>query len=85
MIYLDHAATSYPKLPSVIKAHHRSVYCFGANPGRGGYPMAIAATEQLYLCRERAAKLFGLSDPRRVIFMPNCTTALIDHIMIIAI
>ncbi len=38
--------------------------------------MAMASTEQLYVCRERAATLFGLSDPRRVVLMPNCTTAL---------
>ncbi len=38
--------------------------------------MALAASEQMYLCRERAATLFGASDPRRVVFMLNCTTAL---------
>ncbi len=76
MIYFDHAATSYPKLPSVLSAHRRATVCYGANPSRGGYPMAMASTEQLYVCRERAAMLFGLSDPRRVVLMPNCTTAL---------
>ncbi len=76
MIYLDHAATSYPKASTVLAAHRRAATCYGANPGRGGYPMAMASTEQLYLCRERAATLFGISDPRRVVLMPNCTTAL---------
>ncbi len=76
MIYFDHAATSYPKLPSVLMAHRRATVCYGANPGRGGYPMAMASTQQLYLCRERAAVLFGLPDPRRVVLMPGCTMAL---------
>lgn len=38
--------------------------------------MAMAATEAIYACRETAAELFGLSDPRRVVFTLNCTTAL---------
>lgn len=38
--------------------------------------MSLAASEQLYLCRERAAAFLGLSDARRVVLMPNCTTAL---------
>ncbi len=76
MIYLDHAATSYPKSLSVRKAAMGAIGCYGANPGRGAYPMAIATAEQLYNCRERAATLFGLSDPRRVIFTLNCTAAL---------
>lgn len=54
----------------------RALECYGANPGRSGYPMALASSEQMYLCRERAAALFGLSDPRRVIFVLNCTAAL---------
>lgn len=76
MIYFDHAATSYPKVSPVLAAYRRAAVCYGANPGRSGYPMAMATTEQMYRCRERLATLFGLSDPRRVVLMPNCTTAL---------
>lgn len=76
MIYLDHAATSYPKIPSVQRATVRALSCYAANPGRGGYAMALAAAEQLYACRESAAVLFGVSDARRVVFTLNCTQAL---------
>ena len=76
MIYLDHAATSYPKPPCVYRALANAAARLGANPGRGGYRMALETTEALYRCRESAAALFGLSDPRRVVLMPNCTTAL---------
>lgn len=76
MIYLDNAATGYPKPRAVYEAMRQSVVCHGANPGRGGYPMAVAATEALYTCRETAAQLFGLSDSRRVVFTLNCTAAL---------
>ncbi|MBQ3094625.1 MAG: aminotransferase class V-fold PLP-dependent enzyme [Clostridia bacterium] len=76
MIYLDHAATSYPKSPAVMRAVHEALRCYGANPGRGGYPMAMAASEQLYRCRETAAALFDMTDERRVVLTPSCTQAL---------
>ena len=76
MIYLDNAATSFPKPACVHRQMITAGRCFAANPGRGGYPMAMAATEALYACRETAARVFGLPDPRRVVFTLNCTAAL---------
>lgn len=76
MIYLDQAATSFPKPPEVHRAMLCAVTRYGANPGRGGYRMAMAASEALYRVREEAALLFHLSDPRRVVLMPSCTVAL---------
>ena len=76
MIYFDHAATSYPKFTSVTEAQYKAMRCYGANPGRGGYAMALETAEQLFLCREQLARFFGFSEPRRVVLMPNCTTAL---------
>lgn len=76
MIYLDHAATSYPKSPAVIRAVAQAMQYYGANPGRGGYPMALAASEQLYRFREKAASLFGVRDPAQVVFTLNCTQSL---------
>ena len=76
MIYLDHAATSFPKPPEVYRAMACAASRYGANPGRGGYGMAVSTAEALYRVREEAAQLFGLSDPRRVVFMPSCTAAL---------
>ncbi len=76
MIYLDNAATTYPKPPSVLAAVVRGMEKAGGNPGRGGHPLAIKATEELWACREAAASLFGLSAPERVVFTENCTMSL---------
>ncbi len=76
MIYLDNAATSFPKSAYVRSAMARSAMIYGANPGRGGYPMAMATAEQLYRCRETAANLFDMRYAEGVIFTLNCTQAL---------
>lgn len=73
MIYFDNAATTWPKPPGVLAAAKEAVVRFGANPGRGGYPLAEAADRRLYGCRERAAALFGLEEPERLIYTPGCT------------
>ncbi|MBR5134331.1 MAG: aminotransferase class V-fold PLP-dependent enzyme [Clostridia bacterium] len=76
MIYLDNAATTYPKPLDVRRATDRAFAYFGANPGRGGYPMAIRTSEEVYRCRETAAAFFGVADERQVIFTSGCTEAL---------
>ena len=75
MIYLDNAATSYPKPESVINAMIYAQKYVGANAGRGGHRMTAKAGEMVYACREKAASLFGC-DSERVIFTSNCTMAL---------
>lgn len=76
MIYLDNAATTYPKPPSVRQAVEEAFLRYGANPGRGGHAMAMACAEQVYACRETLADFFGLEDPAGVIFTANCTASL---------
>ena len=76
MIYMDNAATSYPKAPCVEAAIAEALREYGANPGRGGHQMSLATAEAVYRCRERAAAFFGLDDPARVVFTPNCTASL---------
>ena len=74
MIYLDYGATSFPKPPSVRRAVSRAmVIC--ANPGRGGYGAAMAASKQVYRCREAAAELFGCR-PEQVVLTTSCTHGL---------
>ena len=74
MIYLDHGATSYPKPFGVRQAVLRAMeHC--ANPGRGGYPAAMEAAEQVYRCREMAGGLFDCK-PEEVVFTGNCTHGL---------
>ncbi len=76
MIYLDNAATSYPKPPSVIEAMSRFMSEVGANPGRSGHRMAVEAGRVVYEARAAVAGLFGVSDPLRVVFGINVTEAL---------
>lgn len=74
--YLDNAATSFPKPPSVLRAVEACMERCGGNPGRGSHALALRAAEEVYACRVAAAELFGLSDPGRVVFTQNTTAAL---------
>ena len=74
MIYLDHGATSFPKPRAVRKAAARAARTC-ANPGRGGYAMAMAAAQQVFSCREQAAELFSCQ-PEQVVMTANCTQGL---------
>ena len=76
MIYLDHAATSWPKPPAVIKAMTDFLERAGGNPGRSGHRLSIQAARIVYAAREAVAELFHAPDPLRVIFTPNVTYAL---------
>ena len=74
MIYLDYGATSFPKPPSVRRAVERAMATC-ANPGRGGYGAAMAASKQVYRCREAAAELFGCR-LEQVVLTTRCTHGL---------
>lgn len=74
MIYLDNAATSFPKPVSVSRAVVDCMCCYGANPGRAGHALAAKASEQLFLARERLASFFG-AKTERTVFCNNCTHA----------
>ena len=74
-IYLDHAATSYPKPPAVVSAMADCMKYRGGNPGRGAHRLSLEAAKEIYTCREVAARLFG-AEPDRVIFTLGTTHAL---------
>ncbi len=76
IIYLDNAATSFPKPPCVLHEVNRCIRTYGGNPGRGSHPMALAAANKIYECREQISSLFGVSSPERVFFTLNATYAL---------
>ena len=76
MIYLDNAATSFPKPPEVIRAVSGVMEKIGGNPGRGGHRGALAGGRIMEACREAAARIAGVTAPERVIFCFNCTDAL---------
>lgn len=73
MIYLDNAATTWPKPRGTATAIAEVLSSRGANPGRGSYRMAELSSETVYKCRCRAAGFFGASAPENVIFTPSCT------------
>ncbi|WP_123054211.1 aminotransferase class V-fold PLP-dependent enzyme [Clostridium sp. JN-1] len=75
-IYLDNAATSYPKPDAVIQKMMSYMKDIGATAGRGAYKTAIEADRLLYNARSMVCKLFNGKDPAKVIFTSNITDAL---------
>ena len=75
MIYLDNAATTYPKPPEVQTAMSEALRRYGANPGRAGHSMAMASSEEVFRCRNEAAEFFHAPGPECVSFTLNCTHA----------
>ena len=76
IIYLDNAATSWPKPPKVAEAMTHFLTEVGANPGRSGHRLSVESARIVYEAREAAAVLFNAPDPMRVVFQPNATGAL---------
>ena len=76
MIYLDNAATSWPKPEIVYKTMDAFLRTKGGNPGRGSNSMALAARETVEETRRLVARLINVSETNRVIFTLNCTDAL---------
>lgn len=76
MIYLDNAATSWPKPPQVIQAMSDFMKRGCANPGRSAHEMARQADDAVFHTRELLARLFHIPDPMRIIFTANATYAL---------
>ena len=75
MIYLDNAATTFPKPREVIKATYAAMRELCGNPGRGSHRAAAAAAERVFRCREAAGRFFG-APPENVILTCNATAAL---------
>src|SRR5205809_2609047 len=76
MIYLDNAATSFPKPEAVYQALDRFARQDLANPGRAGHKMALAAERALDDARHLLNQLFHGEAPERFVFTLNCTDAL---------
>lgn len=76
LIYLDNAATVYPKPRSVLERMVEVYLQVGVSPGRGGYDMAVEADALVNQVRRKVARFFGSPDPEFVIFAANATDAL---------
>lgn len=75
-IYLDNAATTYPKPEPVYRAMDRFAREVGGNPGRSGHHRALDSGREVLRAREALARLFGVADPSRIVFTKNATEAL---------
>ena len=72
-IYLDNAATSFPKPESVYKAVSDTLRKYGSSPGRGGHKMSIQTERLIFETREKIASFFNIPNSSNVIFTFNVT------------
>ncbi len=76
ILYLDNAATSWPKPPEVARAMVAFLEQIGANPGRSAHRLSIESGRIVDATREALAELFHAPDPLRIIFGLNGTEAI---------
>lgn len=76
MIYLDNAATSFPKPKSVIREVTRCLKEYCGNPGRSSHSIALAAANKIFETRVLVSEFLGYGNFENVIFTPNATFAL---------
>lgn len=75
-IYLDHAATSFPKPPAVYQAVMHVLRQVGGSPGRSDHRAAREANQIVQETREKIARLFAIPQAEQIIFTPNATAAI---------
>jgi cysteine desulfurase/selenocysteine lyase len=75
-VYLDNAATSFPKPQAVYRAVEHALVGIGATPGRGAHRMARDAESVVSAVRSKVAGLLGIPDPERVVFTHNATESI---------
>ncbi len=75
-IYLDNAATSFPKPPSVQQALIDYATRVGASAGRGAYAEAKESGRIILECRKRIARLIHAPNPNHIIMTLNCSDGL---------
>lgn len=75
-LFLDNAATSFPKPDSVYRAMDAVMREIGVAPGRGGYRQSLAAARIVFETRSALARFFGVPDSSRLIFTHSATESL---------
>ena len=76
IIYLDNAATVYPKPPEVLDAALDLYKLYGVNPGRSGYDLCLIGGDLVETTRQEMTDFFGGTDPSRLCFAYNASDAL---------
>ena len=75
-LFLDNAATSFPKPDSVYRAMDAAMREIGVAPGRGGYQKSLAAARLVFAARSALADFFGMPDSSRLVFTHSATESL---------
>jgi cysteine desulfurase family protein len=76
MIYLDNAATSFPKPKETVEALNNFVLNIGGNPGRSGHTLSLEAARIIFETREKLTEFVGGHNSERLIFTQNGTESL---------
>ncbi len=76
VLYLDNAATSFPKAPGVVEAVVRFLEDVAGSAGRGSHTFAAAASGVLWRARRELSALMGTREPTRWVFTLNATDGL---------
>lgn len=76
IIYLDNAATTFPKPREVLDGMVDAYGRFGVNPGRSGYDLCVVAGDLVLETRKQLTAFFHGTDPARLVFAANATDAL---------
>lgn len=74
MIYLDSAATTYPKPPNVYASVNEAIKRYSFNSGRGGYSQSVFAADKIFDVRVKLGAMFNCGE-QNIGFTNNCTTA----------
>ncbi|MGH4121439.1 MAG: aminotransferase class V-fold PLP-dependent enzyme [Clostridium sp.] len=75
-IYLDNAATTFPKPPEVYTSMMNYITNIGTNPGRGASTASLVGNKVILNCRYALMDFFHFDKVENVIFTPNITTSL---------
>jgi cysteine desulfurase family protein len=75
-IYLDNAATVYPKPPEILDEALDLFKRYGVNPGRSGYDLCLIGGDLVETTRREMTRFFGGTDPSRLCFAYNASDAL---------
>jgi len=75
-VYVDNAATSFPKPDSVYNDILNYMRNIGGNPGRGASTSSLKGNKVIFQCRNALCELFNFNDTKNVIFTSNITMSL---------
>lgn len=76
MIYLDNAATTFPKPDIVSDKMYECMREYCANPGRGGHSLSVKASKEVIQTRALIGELFNVKNIMNICFTKNATEAI---------